>query len=109
MASGGKLTVLPDPLYPTIRVNGVLKWIASRRVLSNDRMLDLILDKPLSLLDIGFAYPCMASWSIFALKDSAERRLRMEPSHAERLECNESETYTYAKVSLMLVKFSVGD
>ena len=33
----------------------------------------------------------------------------MEPSHAERLEYNESETYTYAKVSLMPVKFSVGD
>ena len=86
VASGGKLTVLPDPLYPTIRVNGVLKWIASRRVLSNDRMLDLMLDMLLSGLKIGVAHPCMASCSIFASKSSAERRLRMESSRAERLE-----------------------
>lgn len=28
----------------------------------------------------------------------------MDPRHAERLEFNEAETYTYARVSLMLVK-----
>ena len=32
------MVVFPEPLYPTMRVNGVLNWIASRLLCEKDRM-----------------------------------------------------------------------
>jgi hypothetical protein len=34
-------TVLPEPLYPTINVNGVWNWIVSLRMLSKERTLQI--------------------------------------------------------------------
>lgn len=47
------MVVLPEPLYPTMRVSGVLNWMASRTDGLNERMPEM---ESLSILDMVDGY-----------------------------------------------------
>lgn len=61
-------TVFPDPLSPTIRVNGVKNWITSGCALSKERMLRGVSKAMLSDHIVVRYYPRIESLSILAIQ-----------------------------------------